>query len=149
MLQASMEKSLVMLQQKKAVILTTDSLSVRAIFENEKTLGTTLSHLAAENEERLPSVMKTRKFRREFKWNGLSWWKFSGKKNVIPFEVLPFSRFYRNDRNFLYHLLGLPVPSFKSRESEKSPVFCKYYNSILFLFSVPKKYQCHLTEIFY
>ena len=48
----------------------------------------------------------------------LSCWKFSGKK-VIPFEVLPFSRFQRNNRNFLYHLFGLPVSGFKSRESEK------------------------------
>ena len=74
----SMEKSLVMLQQKKAVILTTGSLSFRAIFENEKTLGTRLSHLAAENKECLPSVWKTRKFRGELKWKGSSWWKFSG-----------------------------------------------------------------------
>ena len=37
------------------------------------------------------------------------------RKKVIPFEVLPFSRSYRNDRNFLYQLFGLPV----SRESEK------------------------------
>ena len=44
--------------------------------------------------------------------------KISGKK-VIPFEALPFSRFYRNDRNFLYHLFALPVPGFKLRESEK------------------------------
>ena len=44
--------------------------------------------------------------------------KFSGKK-VIPFEVLPFSGFYRNDLNFLYHLFGLPVEGFKSREREK------------------------------
>ena len=41
------------------------------------------------------------------------------RKKVIRFEVLPFSRFYRNDRNFLYHLFGLPVPGFMSRESEK------------------------------
>ena len=71
-----------------------------------------------EVNERLPFVWKTRKFRGEFKWNGSSRWKFSGKK-VIPFEVLPFSRFYRNDRNFLYHLFGLPGPGFKSKESEK------------------------------
>ena len=45
-------------------------------------------------------------------------WKFS-RKIVIPFEVLPFSRFYRNDRNFLYHLFGLLLPGFMSRESEK------------------------------
>ena len=37
------------------------------------------------------------------------------RKKVILFEVLPFSRSYRNDSNFLYQLFGLPV----SRESEK------------------------------
>ena len=41
------------------------------------------------------------------------------RKKVIPFEVLPFSRFYRNDRNFLFHLFALLVPGFMSRESEK------------------------------
>ena len=50
--------------------------------------------------------------------DGSSRWKFSAKK-VTPFEVLPFSRFNRNDRNFLYHLLGLLAPGFMSRESEK------------------------------
>ena len=29
------------------------------------------------------------------------------------------------------------------------PLFCKWYNSIPFLFLVPKKYQYHLTEIFH
>ena len=55
--------------------------------------------------------------------DGSSRRKFSGKK-VIPFEVLPFSGVYQNDRNVLYHLFGLQVPGFKSRESEK-------YTSIL------------------
>ena len=41
------------------------------------------------------------------------------RKKVIPFEVLPFSRSYRNDQNFLYHLFGLPVQGFMSREVEK------------------------------
>ena len=37
-----------------------------------------------------------------------------------------------------------------SREKAKNlPVFCKWYNSIPFLFSVPKKYQYHLTENFH
>ena len=43
---------------------------------------------------------------------------FRTKSNTfrgIPF----FSRCYQNNRNFLYHLFGLPVPGFKSRESEK------------------------------
>ena len=74
--------------------------------------------LIREDWERLPFVWKTRKFRWEFKWNGLSRGKFSGKK-VILFEVLPFYRFYRNDRDFLYHSSGLLVPGFMSRESEK------------------------------
>ena len=34
---------------------------------------------------------------------------------VFRKKVIPFSHSYRNDRNFLYHLFGLPV----SRESEK------------------------------
>ena len=42
---------------------------------------------------------------------------FRGKK-VIPFEALHFSRFYRGDRSFLYHLFGLLVPGFMSRERE-------------------------------
>ena len=64
------------------------------------------------------------------------------RKKVILFEVLPFSRFYRNDRNFLYQA--------SCREkAKKLPVFCKWHNSTPFLFSVPKKkYQYHLTEIF-
>ena len=40
------------------------------------------------------------------------------RKKVIRFEVLPFSRFYRNDRNFLYHFFGFLVPGFLSRGSE-------------------------------
>ena len=51
-------------------------------------------------------------------FNGSSRRKFCWKK-VILFEVLPFSRFYRNDRNFLHHLFGSLVPGFMSRESEK------------------------------
>ena len=41
------------------------------------------------------------------------------RKKVVPFELLPFSRSYRNDRNLLFHLFGLPVPGFMSREGEK------------------------------
>ena len=44
---------------------------------------------------------------KEVKWNCSFRRKFSAYK-VIPFEVLPFSHFYGNDRNFLYHLFGLP-----------------------------------------
>ena len=61
--------------------------------------------------------MENPEIRGEFKWSGSPWWKFSGKKG-IPLEVLPFSRFYRNNRNFLYYLFGLLVPGLMSRESE-------------------------------
>ena len=91
--------------------------------------------------------MKNREFWQEFEWNGSFWSKFSGKKE-IPFEVFPFSRFY--DQNFLYHLFGLHQCQASYRKKAKIlPVFCKWYNSIPVLFSVPKKYQYHLTEVFH
>ena len=49
-------------------------------------------------------------------------------ERFIPVEVFrkkinifrgPFSHFYQNNWNFLYHLFGLLVPGFMSRESEK------------------------------
>ena len=42
---------------------------------------------------------------------------FRQKSNT--FRGIAFSRCYRNDRNFLDHLFGLPVPDFMSRESKK------------------------------
>ena len=63
------------------------------------------------------------------------------RKKVIPLEVLPFSCFYRNEQNLLYHLIELLVQCASCRKKVKNlPVFCKWYNSIPFLFSVPKKY---------
>ena len=41
------------------------------------------------------------------------------QKKVIPFEVLPFSCSYGKYPNFLYHLFGLLVLGFMSRESEQ------------------------------
>ena len=65
-------------------------------------------HIDIDQQKRLLFIWKTRKFR-EKKSNGSvhSGGNFPGKK-VIPFEVLPFSHFYGNDRNFLYRLFGLP-----------------------------------------
>ena len=82
-----------------------------------------------------PFVWKTRKFRGELNWNGSTRWKLSGKK-VIPFEVLPLFLFYRNDRNFC---LDYQCQALSRGKAESLPVFCKWYNSISFLFSVPKK----------
>ena len=81
--------------------------------------------------------MENSEIPRRTQMDGSSWWKFSGKK-VIPFEILPFSRFYRNDRNFLCHL-SESAPRSKSRESKKFTGICKWYNAISVLFLVPKK----------
>ena len=48
-------------------------------------------------------------------------------ERFIPVEIFrkksntfgPFSRSYRNERNFLFHLFGLAAPGFMSRESEQ------------------------------
>ena len=97
---------------------------------------------------RLPFVWKTRKFWGEVKWNGSSRWKFSGKKSNT-FRGITFSRFCRNDRSFLYHLSGLLLTGFMSRESEKFTGILQMVQ----LNPVPvfgaKKYQYHLTEIFH
>ena len=98
--------------------------------------------------ERLPFVWKTRKFRGEFKWNRSPWWKLSGKKG-IPFEVLPFSRSYQTTEIFCTICLDYQCQASCREKVKNLPVFCKWYNSIPFLLSVPEKYQYHMTEIFH
>ena len=100
-------------------------------------------HLVKSRALTICSVWKTRKFRG----------KFSGKK-VMPFEVLPFSRFYWNDRNLLYHLFGLLVPGFMPRESENFagilstvqlnpvPVFGAIKIPVPFDGNFPPKFSC-------
>ena len=88
--------------------------------------------------ERLPFVWKTRKFR----------WQFSGKK-VTPFEVLPFSRSYQKTEIFCTICLDYQCQASCREKVKNLPVFCKWYNSIPFLLSVPEKYQYHMTEIFH
>ena len=71
------------------------------------------------------------------------------EKQVIHFEVLPFSRSYRNDRNLLYHLFGLPVSGFLSRESEKfTGYFVNCTAQSRSCFRCQKKYHYYLTEMF-
>ena len=67
------------------------------------------------------------------------------RKKVIPFEVLTFSCFYQNDHNFQFHLFGLPVPGFISRES-KNWYFVHGTTQQIPVFGAEKEY--HLTEIF-
>ena len=42
------------------------------------------------------------------------------RKKVIPSEVLPFSRFYQNDQNFLYHLFTFPGHAVRQRVQHDS-----------------------------
>ena len=41
------------------------------------------------------------------------------KRKMRGRYCITLSRFYQNDRNFLYHLFGVPVPGFMLREIEK------------------------------
>ena len=65
----------------------------------------------------------------EANWNGTvhSGGKFSEKK-VTPFEVFPFSRFYRNSRKFLYHLstlLAVMLPRKNAKDLKDGDRFSK------------------------
>ena len=60
--------------------------------------------------------------------------------------VLPFSRFYRDDGDFQYHLFGLLELSFMSRESEKFTGILIGTTQSRSCFRPRKKYQYHLTE---
>ena len=67
---------------------------------------------------------------------------FRVKRYYLPRYMFHlFHRFYRKDQNCLYHLCELPVPpGFPSRLNPRNlPVFCKWYNSIPFMFSMRKK----------
>ena len=82
------------------------------------------------------------KFRGEFKWNGSSLCKFS-KKKVTSYQGITFFPFLPKPPK-------LSVLGFMQEKAKNLPVFCKWYNSIPFPFSVPpKKYQYYLTEIFH
>ena len=92
---------------------------------------------------RLPFVWKTRKFRGEVLVE-----IFRGKK-VIPFQVLPFPVFADTTEVFCTICLDYYWQASCREKAKNLPVFYRWYNSILFLFSEPKKYQYHLTEIFH
>ena len=73
------------------------------------------------------------------------------RKKGIPFEVLPFSHFYGNDRHFLYHMFGLP--SARLHVERKRKIFYRYFENGTTLsrscFRCQKEYQYHLTKIFH
>ena len=97
--------------------------------------------------ERLPFVWKTRKFRGEFKWNRSSWWKLSGKKEYLSRYYL-FPVLTKRPKFSVPFCLDYQCQASCREKLKNLPVFCKWYNSIPFLLSVPEKYQYHMTEIF-
>ena len=87
----------------------------------------------------LTICMKTRKFRREFKWNGSSRWKFS-RKTSNTFRGITFFPFLpKRPKSSVPFVWITSVRLLVKRKRKIYRVFCKLYNSIPFLFSVPKK----------
>ena len=72
---------------------------------------------------------------------------FREKSNTFRGKIL--LPFLPKRPNFSVPFVWITSASLHPEKAKTLPVFCKWYNSIPFLFSVPKKYQYHLTEIFH
>ena len=59
------------------------------------------------------------------------------KKKVIPFELLPFPVLIETTE--IFSTMDYQCQVSCRAKVKNLPVFCKWYNSIPFLFSVPKK----------
>ena len=66
-------------------------------------------------------------------------------RGITFFSFLP----KRPKLNFCTICLDYQCQASRREKVKNLPVFCKWYNSIPSLFSVPKKYQYHWTEIFH
>ena len=72
------------------------------------------------------------------------------RKKVKSFALLPFSRFSETTEIVCTTCLDYQCRASGREKAKNLPVFCKWYNSIPFLFSLTKtKNQQHLTEIFH
>ena len=90
------------------------------------------------DQEGLPFVWKTQKFRGDLKWNSSPRWKFSGKGNA--FRGITFFPFLPTRPKF--SVLFVCITSTRLQVERKRKIywyFCKLYNSIPFLFSMQKK----------
>ena len=72
---------------------------------------------------------------------------FREKSNT--FRGITFSLFAETTEVFCTICLDYYWQASCREKAKNLPVFYRWYNSILFLFSEPKKYQYHLTEIFH
>ena len=69
------------------------------------------------------------------------------EKIVIPFEGITFFAFLPKRAKFSVPFVWITSARLHCRKKAKNlPVFCKWYNSIPFLFSVPEKKKVNLVE---
>ena len=69
------------------------------------------------------------------------------EKIVIPFEGITFFPFLPKRAKFSVPFVLITSARLHCRKKAKNlPVFCKWYNSIPFLFSVPEKKKVNLVE---
>ena len=101
-------------------------------------------------QERLPSVWKTREFRGEFKRNGSSRRKFSGKKVNSTFRGITFYPFLPKRPKFSVPFFWITSATLQVERKRKIPrYFVNGTTQSRSCFQCQKKYQYHLTEIFH
>ena len=72
---------------------------------------------------------------------------FPEKSNT--FRGITFFPFLPKRPKFSVPFVWITSARLHVERKKNLPVFCKWYNSIPFLLSVPEKYQYHMTEIFH
>ena len=102
--------------------------------------------------KRLQFVWKTGKFRGELKWMEQLIPVEIFRKKVIPFEVLPFPRFYDLPKRPKFSVPFLWITSARLHVQRERKIYLYFVNGSTqscSCFRCQKKYQYHLTEIFH
>ena len=98
--------------------------------------------------ERLPFVWKNPEIPGRIQMERFIPVEIFGKKSN-NFRGITFFPFLPKRPKFSVPFVSITSARLHPEKAKTSPVFGKWYNSIPFLFSVPKKKQYHLTEIFH
>ena len=100
--------------------------------------------------ERLPFVWKTRKFRKEFKWNGSSRWKIFRKKRNT-FRGITFFPFLPRRPKCCVPFAWIAIASARLHVERKWKIYWYFVNGTTQsrpCLRCQKKYQYHLTGTF-